>query len=613
VLALPSAASDLENALQTADRLDLAAHPTWRGLLHFESGRAFSSVKTDSFFLDPQGRADPAAELQATLEAYFRPDEARLTDPLCRFPARYYWLSGRVELPGYDPRNPACERLESWALFDRTHSLSLLYVSGYLGNPASTFGHSLLKLNSGLAAESTNYFDITLNFGALVPEFENAMVYIIRGLFGGYVAGFSDKHFYTQDLVYSRSEYRDMWEYELNLTEEQRTLLILHLWEIIGKKYRYFFLSRNCGFRIGEVLDLVVEDDLLGSPGPWYIPEDLFHTIARVDGERRARGARPLIKETRFIPSYRRKVNNRLAALEPGELDLFNRIVADGFDHGRDDLDRLEMGRRAEILDDLLAYYSYKISGTAGLDSTAVIYQEKNKAVRARMALPLISGEPPPPDSLPAPTTGFRPMGYGFGFGSVGRGHQFASVVWSPFTKRPTDWNSLGDNEIILLDMSIGTADTQPLFLDRLDFMRILSLNTQQPGIHGEARRSWKLRCGLDRKLVEGDNRYDGMLGFGVGRAWAVQRRGKLFALVSAEAHTRGHALRLYPEIGAILGGSRLKLRAGVGAVSTDYEGNFRERWQAILSVRIGRQQSVHLEHRRDAQDVTRLVLTRFY
>jgi hypothetical protein len=133
----------LKRALASADSLDLAEDSTWRRLLHFESGKEMSSVLTDSFFLSLEGRFDPKAELAATLSAYFQTGVIDDSHPRCRFPARYYWLSHQLELPGYQLRGQ-CAKLEEWELFEKTHSVSLLMVSGYLGNPASTFGHSPL-------------------------------------------------------------------------------------------------------------------------------------------------------------------------------------------------------------------------------------------------------------------------------------------------------------------------------------------------------------------------------------------------------------------------------------------------------------------------------------
>jgi len=124
-------AATYDQTLAEAERLNLSQDPTWLRLLHFERGHEMSSVMTDSFFLAPNGRHDPREELQATLAAYFESagdcDDAGAR---CQFPARYYWLSHQLELPGYELRAPGCEKLENWALFDHTQNISFLLVSG---------------------------------------------------------------------------------------------------------------------------------------------------------------------------------------------------------------------------------------------------------------------------------------------------------------------------------------------------------------------------------------------------------------------------------------------------------------------------------------------------
>ena len=311
--ALPACASPLTEALQVAARLDLVHHPIWFKLLHFEGRLPQSVVLTDDFFLSPEGRSNPQAELHATLEAYFLPWQQDTDEhPRCRFPARYYWLSRQLPLPGYVLNEPQCRRLSDWALLDRVKSVSLLLVSGYLGNPASTFGHALLKLNTDSSDDDYGLFDLTLNYGALIPENENALRYVVRGLLGGYEAGFSDRYFYTQDLVYSHTEFRGIWDYRLNLSNHQRTLLILHIWEIIGRKFVYYFLTRNCAFRLAELVDLVVDDLIIERARLWYLPVQLFHRLNAIDAARQHSGSGNLVEAVRFIPSSKRTLAHRV-------------------------------------------------------------------------------------------------------------------------------------------------------------------------------------------------------------------------------------------------------------------------------------------------------------
>lgn len=150
---ISSYADDTESArtdiINSAQQKDLANHPTWLKLLHYNTLGGESEVVSDEFFLSARGKKEASAELLATLNAYLAPwGENGDEHARCRFPARYYWLNHKINLPDYQLREPRCKKFEQWALLDKVSSISLLLVSGYYGNPASTFGHTLLKLNA---------------------------------------------------------------------------------------------------------------------------------------------------------------------------------------------------------------------------------------------------------------------------------------------------------------------------------------------------------------------------------------------------------------------------------------------------------------------------------
>ena len=152
--------NSLTNSSPQVNTKALSQNPTWLKLLHFNKNKNHSEILTDDFFLSPIGRQNPEAELIATLDAYFLPmGENPDNHARCQYPARYYWLSKQVNLQNYKLRNPQCRRFEKWALLDNVTSVSLLLVSGYLGNPASTFGHSFIKLNTNSVDDETGFFD----------------------------------------------------------------------------------------------------------------------------------------------------------------------------------------------------------------------------------------------------------------------------------------------------------------------------------------------------------------------------------------------------------------------------------------------------------------------
>ena len=596
--ALTAHASPLTEALQVAARLDLARHPIWLKLLHFEGRLPQSVVLTDDFFLSPEGRSNPQTELHATLEAYFIPWQQDADEhPRCRFPARYYWLSRQLPLPGYTLEEPRCQRLSKWALLDRVKSVSLLLVSGYLGNPASTFGHALLKLNTDSSDDEYGLFDLTLNYGALIPENENALRYVVRGLFGGYEAGFSDRYFYTQDLVYSHTEFRDIWDYRLALSDHQRTLLILHVWEIIGRKFVYYFLTKNCALRLAELLDLVVDDLVIDRARWWYLPVQLFHRLKAIDAARQHAGNGNLVEAVRFIPSSKRMLVHRMQLLTKQEVRAMNAILRDGPSSLDARLKGLSDERKTVVLDTLLAYHKYRFMARESVDDPA-LEELKRMALLARLQLPAQPRLAPDIPILPSPADGSRPMVAGVGVASSTLSETpFLRLTWSPFKLERVGRNSMEGGELVLLDVAVGLLEgRRRIFLDQFDLIRLSSLNTLPVPLTGENPLSWQLHAGVVR-VDDGEMPvYDGMASFGIGyaKSWRPGIIG--YAMADVAVHTLSPHARLRPHLGLSANRGGFRTWTYVGTESVGYRGDFRAVWGGKLEVSLTKRAAVHAE-----------------
>jgi len=597
LLSTHAQASSREEALHTAERLGLANHPTWLKLLHYERDGKQSVVLTDSFFLSPNGRSDPKAELIATINAYFTSwgdhcnEHAR-----CRFPARYYWLSQQLPLPNYNLREPRCQRLQKWALFDTVKSISVLLVSGYLGNPASTFGHGFLKLNTDSSDDETGLFDLTLNYGALVPEKENPLLYVARGLFGGYKAGFSDKYFYTQDLVYSGTEFRDMWDYRLALTDYERTLLILHIWEIVGNKFPYYFLTKNCVYRLGEFLELVIEEDLLDNWRFWYLPVELFYRLKDIDKARRKSVGKNLIQSVRFIPSSQRTLYHQLKLLTLDEFKTFNAIIRDGPHSILSHLAKFTADRQILILDALLAYQQYRLI-TEEPNPSSERREFKRQILLARLQLhpqprPLLEIQ-----ELPSPAEGSRPMALGVSIASKTNGKPFFLFNWSPFKQEMVGKNSLEGDELVVFDLTVGFfEDEHRVFVDQFELIRILNLNTLPVSVVDESRWSWQLCLGTKRIERKGKYRYDGVAGYGVGYARQWNKNIIGFGMVDVAVHTISPFVRLRPHLDLKFDWGEMRTRLYFGAESVNYNIELRDVWGGKIQYYLNDQYAVHAE-----------------
>jgi len=68
------------------------------------------------------------------------------THARCRFIARTKWLMSVLDFPPLPEIR--CPMFERWANLEEATEMNIIFVSAYLENPASAFGHLLIQFNS---------------------------------------------------------------------------------------------------------------------------------------------------------------------------------------------------------------------------------------------------------------------------------------------------------------------------------------------------------------------------------------------------------------------------------------------------------------------------------
>jgi hypothetical protein len=554
----------------------LAAHPSWRGLLHVPPGKERSEVLSPEFFQSVSAPGDPLAELEAALQAWLRPwPEDGTPHARCRFPARYFWLAQQGLLPGYSAREPRCTSLERWAQFDRLRSVSLLLVSGYLGNPASNFGHSLMRLNTDDADGTRALLDLGINFGALIPENEPTPVYVVKGLTGGYLSGYSDKYFYTHDLVYTRNEARDIWDYELALTEDQRIWLAMHLYEMVGKHFRYYFLHRNCAWRLAQAVELVTGRTLTQHGAVWYTPIELFHRLRAADEA----GPTPLIAQVRYVPSSEQELRHAFAGLTPGERALVNGAMRlapqDLRPHLQSTMETLGPDRRAAVLDTLLRH-AQLLEVAEEPQVQPATRERMAQLLRLRLAEPPAQGELPPPPARPSPARANPPATLGLGVQHrASAGGIRPTTAWllrgAAYDHHGLDEHGLARGELVVLDFALAVDARGRGRLEQLDVMRVRKIDTSELHIEGLDRWSWHTVIGARRFGHARAGVLRGQVSFAAGRAYALGPRAAAWVMLEAGLLTDPGAVALAPRLG---------LQAEQGAWAAALDTGWRQEWR---------------------------------
>jgi hypothetical protein len=279
--------------------LRLHEEPTWLVLLHYRPGTwgVKSVVDDPRFFNSPEGKTDPEAELRETVKVFFGADRESPEHPQCRFPARYAWLKEKLGFDG--ERLPEADCADFREFMERVDptSAALVFPESYMNAPASMFGHTFIRVDSSaeskLLAHAVNYSAVTGN--------DPGFLYAVRGLSGGYKGYFSFQPYYDIINTYSHMENRDMWEYPLNLTEEEVRKMTLHVWEMNNIYTDYYFFDDNCSY----ILLFLIE----AARPEMELTEDFLYWVIPVDTVRLLR-EKGLISGAVYRPSRASRMNH---------------------------------------------------------------------------------------------------------------------------------------------------------------------------------------------------------------------------------------------------------------------------------------------------------------
>lgn len=493
-------------AKQEARQKQLAQQKAWQHLVFSKQSALFYNrpeVISGEFYLSPTKHFDAQAELLATLDLLNNDKKA-----FCRFPARLFWLSHQLTSLSFYAIKQQVSRCNDLPIANQ--DVSLIQVSGYLKNPASTFGHALVNVD---AATGNRLINESFNFGARVPPNENSMVYAFKGLFGVYDAGFARADFFKNDAIYSKNEQRDMWEYVLDLDDNQKTLLNYHLFELRKARFDYYFLKQNCGYRTGELLELVTDISITNRITPWYAPDYIFHQML----EHRLPSGKPLVKHIRFIPSEQSQVYHRFDQFPSHIQRSINQSIA------RKDISLIEhlpVQTKAKVLDFLIQYANYKLAG----DKNKSGDDYRKSVVRARFALPAVAQNQHISTHLPNKTThiyGPKPSRISMTLTDAG---QYVGLTL--FDRDLLNSHTTLDAEFKMIDLVVGHHAGEANLV-KADFIKLLKIEDIGQPLVGEQNMSWQLKLGMqmdpyaEKRIRQDDALHYINVSAGVGRQFS--------------------------------------------------------------------------------------------
>ena len=336
---------------------------------------------------------------------------------------------------------------------------------------------------------------MSVNYGAIVPPNEGPLRYILKGLFGGYRGGFSDIQYYFHNHHYGENELRDMWEYELDLSQEDVDLVVGHAWEILGREYTYYFLRENCAYQMAQLLEVIIGLDITPANPVWNLPQTLLKNISRETYQ-----GRPLVKSITYHPSRQARLYSRFSSLSSIEKGQVETIV--------DNIERLDSaafgslpveGQR-RVLDTLLDYYQF-VRDEEALESD-IKNHHYTRVLAARFATAAAPSElqlvtPEPPDTGRAPSLlRFEALSnQRFGSGAA-------------ITLRPAYYDSLDADHSHVPGAELKMGELRLKLLDdkvRLDAWHLFSVDSvhiSSTGLPGDKSSAWRLRLATEQQSL---------------------------------------------------------------------------------------------------------------
>jgi len=473
---------------------DLAGRREWRALLHYRPAADAAGVVSDAddprFFLAPTGKTDPRAELAATLRAFFAADPVggEPQPAQCAFIARYHWLKAQLDFD--DRRLPPqdCERFQRWFRELNAESATLVFTSAYLNNPASLFGHTLLRLDRRGQTEQTRLLAYAINYAADDSN-SSVLMYAVDGITGGFKGKFDIQPYYKLVRTYSDLESRDIWEYRLRLTEPQLERLLEHVWELRGIEFDYYFFRENCAWQLLTLLEAADPELRLSDEfALWTLPADTIRLLA---------GQPNLVEEVTARPARGTSINRRYQALSAKERRLARSLRNDPAVAAAPEFNRLAPEQRALLLELALDERQHRRAGKGRKDAEPSADAVAYRLLTARNQLAVVATPVLIEPYATRPETGRASRRVGIGLGQrEGTAFFELNARASYHDLLEPDAGYTPDAQIELLSIAVRRyEDSGRLALDRLTLLDITSL----PPVNAlTLRPAWRLHAGWE-------------------------------------------------------------------------------------------------------------------
>jgi hypothetical protein len=577
---------------------DLHLSPGWLTLGHYHQPNLSSGFKSqaddDAFFLSANGKLSPKAELAATLAAIQQPGGGDL-HARCRFPARSTWLQQglKLNLPAVD-----CPAYQQWQDELNTETVTLVFAASYLNSPSSMFGHTFLRLDPPQDDNDTNLLLAnTISYAADAAAHDGELMFAYRGIFGGYPGITTVRPYYEKIRLYSDIEHRDLWEYHLNLKQNEVSRMTAHAWEIQDKNFDYYFFDENCAYRLLALIDVARPGtNLLDEVNTHAIPSDTVRWV--ID--------KNLVDHVEYRASAATEISHSLDSLS-AQQRLIASALANGYlKPSSPELMALNETGRAAVLDATYDYVRYQSEADGWPRDFAA---PLSHALLRERSLLNAGYPPPPPEPAVRDDQGHDTFRLSLGGGRTevgGSSRNFSQLTFRPayhdLLDPPEGYRPGAQLQFLRLDARYYTDDDE-LQLEKLTAVEIRSIS---PRNRFFSPLSWQVSFGGRRTDTGRERVLAPYLDGGAGGSWRIAGDTQAFALATADLEIDddlGHGYDAAPgaDLGLLHQSPRFSLLAGVKTKAWVVSSQHRQdQLYGKASWHLGREFSVFAEFNRE-------------
>lgn len=499
--------------LEKAENIRLWEDEYWLKLLYYEKSFFYSGYKSQNinpnFFLSKYGKYSPRSEMINHIIGFFYGGEDDKS-PECSFPLRYKWLRKKLSVKEDIVPLRRCLEYDEWKTVLNPQKISMVFASGYLSNPSTLYGHTFLILRNPNNSNSL-LLDYTVNYAATTGD-DKGLGYALKGVFGKYPGNFTTMPYYLKIQEYQNMENRDIWEYPLNLSEDEIDRFLMHSWELGKASFPYYFFSKNCSWQLLPLFEIVRPgSDLKSRFLFWNIPSDTLKAIVEEFGER-----------NNFIyrPSAYSKLKSKIYELNSEEQDYSLGIAKNS--EKLKLLDPLDNDKKIRIMDTAVDYISFThYSGEITQDEMdksmdPILLKLNDVDAKGYVFNPEIK--------TPTPPTGSR-NSFLIGAGAGRKnGESFYELRLRPSLCDMNDFNEgyLDNSELVMGDIRLRYfKDFNKVYLREFTAVNVLSLN---PVDKWFKKSSWGIRFGYYEYERNKRNENDGFLGVQTSRGFSFEK-----------------------------------------------------------------------------------------